>query len=97
MTDADKIETLYKAVKYTLDRSQTDPDFGYYCGPLTQTFALLCEAEAVMTGETAQAVGARRRVDLQPEYRKRKPEVQELQEKLKALEKLEEMRGRGEE
>ena len=39
-----------KAIKYVLDRAQTDADFGYQIGPMTEAFRLLCEAEAAITG-----------------------------------------------
>jgi hypothetical protein len=71
-----------KAVKHLLDRAQTDPDFGYLVCPLTESFALLCAAEAERTGEMVEAVRQRRSVDLQPKYRRREPEVVRLEKLL---------------
>jgi hypothetical protein len=73
---------LYEAVKYTLDRSQTDPDLGYYLGPGMQAFFLLCKAEAAFSGQPLADVEAGRRRDLQPAHRKREPEVLELRRRL---------------
>lgn len=49
-----------EAVKYVLDRAQTDADLGYLIGPGTQTFEMLCAAEAARTGEPIEAVKAKR-------------------------------------
>ena len=49
-----------KAVTYILDRAQTDADLGYLIGPCTESFTLLCQAEACRTGESVEAVKARR-------------------------------------
>lgn len=78
------IAALYEAVRYTLDRSQTDPDFGYYLGPGTQAFFLLCKAEAAHLGKPLEEVEALRRRDLQPGHRKREPEVLQLRKELEA-------------
>ena len=74
-----------QAVKYILDRIQTDPDLRYYMGSMTESFRLLCLAEAEFTGKRLDQVEAERKRDLQPEYRKRRPEIVELKEKLEAL------------
>ncbi len=63
-----------QAIAYVLNRIQTDPDVGYYCGFGTEVFRLLCVAEAEITGKPAEEVEARRRRDLQPDYRWREPE-----------------------
>lgn len=68
-------EQLYRAVRYVLDRSQRDPDLGYYIGPGTQAFKELCQAEAAYTGKPLAEIEEARGTDLQPEYRKRAPEV----------------------
>lgn len=86
-------ETLYRAVKYALDRSQTDPDFGYYCGPGTQVFYLLVQAEAEHLGRPLADVEAERARDLQPSYRRREPEAVRLREELYALKQLCEQNG----
>lgn len=79
MTAADQ------AVKYILDRIQTDPDLRRVAGPMTETFHLLCVAEAEFSGARLDQVEAKRKVDLQPEYRKRRAQVLELREQLEAL------------
>lgn len=71
-------EMLYAAVKHALDRSQVDPDFGYYCGPFTETYELLCAAEAAHLGRPVDEIKRWRGPDLQPLYRKRDPEVLNL-------------------
>jgi hypothetical protein len=78
-------EGLYEAVKYVLDRSQTDPDLGYYIGPGTQAFYLLCKAEAAHTGKPLEQVERERGRDLQPEHSKRDPEVLTLRERVQEL------------
>lgn len=80
------IDPLYEAVKYVLDRVQTDPDVRYYCGWGTETFAKLCRAEAQHLGKPLAEVEKRRMVDLQPVYRKREPEVVVLRHRLEELE-----------
>jgi hypothetical protein len=85
VSDASKSESnaaLCEAVKYVLDRSQTDPDLGYYLGPGTQAFYLLCKAEAAHLGKPLQEVEAQRRKDLQPAHCKREPEVLRLRKEL---------------
>ncbi len=76
---------LYEAVKYALDRSQTDPDLGYYLGPGTQAFYLLCKAEAAHLGQPLAEIEKERRRDLQPAHSKRAPEVLELRERVREL------------
>jgi hypothetical protein len=77
-----QVAALYKAVKYVLDRSQTDPDLGYQVGPGMQSFFLLCEAEAAFLGKPLTEVEPQRRKDLQPEHCKREPEVLRLRKEL---------------
>lgn len=72
----------HAAVKYLLDRIQTDPDLYYYCGAGTQSFHLLTIAEALRTGRPLIEVEAERRKDLQPEHRRRDPEVEVLRREL---------------
>lgn len=76
--------TADQAVNYILDRIQTDPDVYYYLGPGTESFALLCAAEAARTGEPTDEVRKRRRKDLQPEYRRRQAKVVELEERIES-------------
>lgn len=75
-----------KAVTHILDRIQTDPDLAYCIGDLTESFALLCAAEAARTGEGVAAVKARRGEDLQPEHRRRDAEVETLKGRVEELE-----------
>lgn len=79
MTAADQ------AVRYILDRIQTDPDFYWVSGPMTQTFHLLCVAESEFTGKRLDQVEAERSRDLQPPHRKRDPEVLTLRKELETL------------
>jgi hypothetical protein len=81
-------QMLYDAVKYALDRSQEDPNFGYYCGPGTQAFYLLVKAEAEHTGRPLDEVEAERSRDRQPQHRRRLVEVVKLREHREALRRL---------
>jgi len=54
------VDAAVKAVRHTLDRSQTDADFGYLVGPGTQSFRLLCEAEAALSGRPVAEISAAR-------------------------------------
>jgi hypothetical protein len=56
--------TLYAAVKYALDRQQTDADFGYLCGPLTETYERLVKAEAAFLNVPEADVHNRRSKNL---------------------------------
>lgn len=78
----DKVAQLYKAVRYVLDRIQDSPNVGYYCGPGTQIFYELVQAEAAFTGLPLNEVEATRRIDTEPEYRKTLPRVIQLEERL---------------
>jgi hypothetical protein len=77
--------TLLKAVRYMLDRIQTDPNVRYYCGSGTQSFYELIQAEAAALGLPLAEVEAERRQDRQPPYRKVEPEVIRLREQLDEL------------
>lgn len=76
-----------EAVKYALDRIQVDPDLAHVIDPFTQLFHLLCRAEAAHRGQPLEDVKDDRSDDLQPEHRRRKARVVELEERLEALEK----------
>lgn len=78
----DAAEAAHAAVKYILDRIQTDPDLYYYCGFGTQSFHLLTVAEAARTGRPLAEVEKERQRDLRPEHRRREPEVETLRRKL---------------
>lgn len=55
------LTTAERAVIHVLDTAQRDPrGLGYHLGPGTQSYTLLCAAEAELTGETPEAVEARR-------------------------------------
>ena len=75
-------KTLYAAVKYALDRQQTDADFGYLCGPFTETYDRLVKAEAAFLGKPAADVDARRSKNLA----RREPRIEELQRRIEELE-----------
>ena len=75
---------LYEAVRYVLDRAQTDADFGYLCGPGTRAFELLCAAEAEYLGETVEVVTAERAKDLSDPPRE--PKVVALARRIEQLE-----------
>jgi hypothetical protein len=51
LAKATATDSLYGAVKYALNRQQTDADFGYVAGWLTETFARLVRAEADYLGK----------------------------------------------
>jgi hypothetical protein len=83
-----------KACAYLLNRIQTDPDVGYYLGFGTQSFDMLCAAEAEFTGKTLEEVQELRGQDLQPAHRKREPKVLELEARVEELqEKLDKLGG----
>jgi hypothetical protein len=77
------VSAALKAVQYALHRAQTDPDFHDVCCPFTQTFALLCEAEAELTGRNVEEVKATRR---RHSFGERPSRRQELQERVEELE-----------
>jgi len=49
-------DSVRVAILKTLSRRQTDADFGHLLGPGTETFRLLCEAEAALTGKAVEEV-----------------------------------------
>ncbi len=77
---------LYRAVKYALDRSQTDPDFRWVCGWGTEAFHRLCNAEAAYLDKPLEEIERQRMIDLQPDYRKRDPEILVLRKRIEELE-----------
>jgi len=78
-------DTLYRAVKYALDRSQTDPDFHWVCGWGSEAFHRLCVAEAAYLGKPLEEIERERKRDLQPDYRRREPEVLVLRKRVEEL------------
>jgi len=85
---SDPRAALYRAVQYVLDRAQTDPDLGYQLGPMTEAFRLLCLAEAAHLERPLEEVEQERQQDLQPEYRRRRARVEELDEEVQQLRAL---------
>ena len=73
-------DLLYAAVAHVLDQIQVNPDVHYYCGWGTQIFYLLVRAEAAYLGKPLDLVEAERRLDRQPSYRRREPEVCRLRD-----------------
>lgn len=78
-------DAALKAVRYVLDRAQVDPDLGYYVGPGTQAFALLCAADAEARGVPLEIVERERGEDRQPAYRWREPDVERLRRERELL------------
>ena len=74
------IDKVKAAIEYALHRIQTNPDMHFVAGPGTETFHLLCEAEAELTGTTLASVERRCAVDRQPAYSWRRPEMERLRE-----------------
>lgn len=72
------------AVKYVLDRVQTDPDL-YYHMVDTEAWEQLTASEAERLGLDVEDVRRQRRKDLQPTYRKRKSQLAVLKEFLERL------------
>lgn len=75
-------EAANRAVRYLLDRLQRDANVYWRLGWGTESFRLLCLAEAEETGETFEVVEARRRKC----FDDRKSEVEELRERIAELE-----------
>jgi hypothetical protein len=65
-------ELLYDAVRYALNRVQTDPEFRWHMLG-TEAFDRLIRAEAAYTGRSEHDVRADRETDRQPDYRRRRP------------------------
>ncbi len=90
LAEAEAREALYLAVKYALDRQQTDGDFGYVASWGTEVFRLLCLAEAAYLGRPFEEVEKER---LRTAWRYR-PRVEELQERIQELqERIQELQG----
>jgi hypothetical protein len=78
-------EKLYDAVRYALNRGQTDPDVAHLVLG-SEMHERLIAAEAAYLGEPVQDVRERRCRDLQPSYRKREPDLVLLRRENEALE-----------
>lgn len=81
-------EQLYRAISYVLDRIQDMPNVRYYCGPGTQIFLELITAEAAFTGRSRDDIEAVRKVDREPIYRKTRPRVVVLEERLDEMRRV---------
>jgi hypothetical protein len=77
----EQLRLAKEAIQYALTRAQNDPDFGYHMAG-TETWRRLCEGEAAILGEDAQAVRARRADTF---YDGRRARVLELREQLDQL------------
>lgn len=75
-------DALYRAVKYALDRIQTDGDLGYIAGFGTETFRRLCVAEAAFLGQPYEKIETRR---MEQRWR-REPVAVELRRRLDEIE-----------
>jgi hypothetical protein len=80
-------EKLYDAVRYTLDRAQTDPEFRWHMLQ-TEAHYRLIRAEAAFTGRAEEEVREQRQVDRQPSYRSREPECALNKDRVSDLERL---------
>lgn len=81
------IETqLYEAIRYALDRGQSDPDFRYHMIG-SETHERLIAAEALYLNEEPPTVRARRTQDRQPSYRRQEPREITLQAEIDDLER----------
>lgn len=78
-------EPAIAAVLYVLNRIQVDPDLAHHM-LRTEAMHRLCLAEARRFGQELEEVRARREEDLQPSYRKRRPDLVVAREKLERLE-----------
>jgi hypothetical protein len=85
-------ETLYSAVRYALDRVQTDPDFRYHMSG-TETLDRLIKAEAAFLGRPEEEVREKRQADLQPKHRRREAACALNHDRVRELERLLERNG----
>lgn len=73
------------AVRHVLNRMQTDPDFRHLLLD-TESFHLLCVAEAARTDRPLEDVKRDRRCDLQPDYRWRPAQLPRLKRQVELYE-----------
>lgn len=83
---------LYDAVRYALDRVQTDPEFRWHM-TATETLDRLVAAEAAYLGRPREDIAAERANDRQPEHRRRRAACSVNQERVLELELLLEEHG----
>lgn len=76
-----------RAVNHALTRAQVCPDFAHRMGG-TETWDLLCEAEAALRGENVDDVRKRRQRSLVPAHRPQVAREVELAERLERLERF---------
>lgn len=79
-------QVLYAAVRYVLNQRQTNPDLGYLICPMSGSFEILCEAEALVLGETVEETSKRRSQDLQRTHNKRQADILVMRKKLEQIE-----------
>jgi hypothetical protein len=77
---AARSEAAYAAVRFLLDRIQSDADTGYQLGWGCETFRQLCLAEAAHTGKPFEEIEAERRKT----FWRHEPRVLELRRELEA-------------
>ena len=75
-------DAAYRAVKYLLDRAQTDADTGYQIGPGTEAHHLLYLAEAAVTSRSLANVEAAR----SSQHWRSEPRIRELWRRVRELE-----------
>lgn len=81
-----ELASPYDAIKYVLDRIQTDPDLRHHMLH-TQAMALLCAAEACEKGRRWIDVLNDRVKDLQPEHSRRLPDLVVARDRIEELER----------
>jgi hypothetical protein len=78
----DASDPVRDAIAYLMRRLGEDPDVAYYLGYGTESFRQLCLAQAALTGKSFEEVERLARIDRQPSYRRREPEVLMLRKRL---------------
>lgn len=86
LTERERV--LYGAIQHVLNLRQTNPDLGYLICPMSGAFERLCEAEAMLRGETVEETSKRRSQDLQPAHNKHQACVVTMRAKLEQIERL---------
>lgn len=77
----DKYKMAMKAVWHIYRRIQRDPDVNWYCGNMTETLRLTCEAIAAETGADPEEV-VRHAIRVQLDV----PQVERLRKRVEELE-----------
>jgi hypothetical protein len=81
----ESVGPVLRGVDYALSRIQTDPDVRWLCGPGSQTFALLCEAEAHLRSEPVESV-RERRSELVGSHAQETPRIPAMRKRVEELE-----------